>query len=168
VAGLHPEVAVVRSKVNGDHRVTRVDRTVGSVWHGEQMASKSRHISMPIERPAGDVYDYASNPANLPAWAAGLGGSVERVGGQWFADSPMGRVSIAFAPANEFGILDHRVTLPSGQIVDNPLRVIPDGAGCEVVFTVRRQPGMTDPEFDRDCDAVRADLGTLKQVLESG
>ena len=36
------------------------------------------------------------------------------------------------------------------------------------MFTVRRQPGMTDDEFDRDADAVRADLGTLKRVLESG
>jgi len=132
------------------------------------MASESRHIGIAIDRPAGEVYAYAGNPANLAEWAAGLGGSIEHVDGQWVAASPMGRIVIVFAPANEFGVLDHRVTLPSGQIVDNPMRVIADGAGCEVVFTVRRQPGMTDGEFDRDCDAVRADLATLKQVLESG
>ena len=65
-------------------------------------------------------------------------------------------------------MLDHRVTLPSGEIVDNPMRVIADGYGCEVMFTVRRQLGMTDEEFEGDCDAVRADLATLKRVLESG
>ena len=34
-----------------------------------------------------------------------------------------------------FGVLDHEVTLPSGVTVLNPLRVVPDGDGCEVVFT---------------------------------
>ena len=132
------------------------------------MASESRHIGIAIDRPAGEVYAYAGNPANLPEWAAGLGGSVEHVDGQWVAESPMGRVAVGFAPDNQFGVLDHRVTLPSGLVVDNPMRVIADGAGCEVLFTVRRQPGMTDEEFERDADAVRADLGTLKRVLEKG
>lgn len=131
------------------------------------MVTDSRHISTSIERPASETYDYARNPANLPTWAAGLGGSVELVDGQWVAESPMGRVVVAFAPANDFGVLDHRVTLPSGQTVDNPMRVIADGDGCEVVFTVRRQPGMSDEEFDRDAEAVRADLATLKRVLEA-
>jgi len=132
------------------------------------MALESRHISIAIDRPAGEVYDYVRHPPNLPSWAAGLGGSVEHVDGQWVAESPMGRVVVAFAPDNQFGVLDHRVTLPSGLVVDNPMRVIADGAGCEVLFTVRRQPGMTDEEFERDADAVRADLGTLKRVLEKG
>jgi len=43
------------------------------------VASESRHISTSIKRPATEVYDYAANPANLPEWAAGLGGSIERV-----------------------------------------------------------------------------------------
>ena len=132
------------------------------------MATESRHVSIAIDRPAGEVYEYVRNPANLPQWAAGLGGSIEHVDGQWVAESPMGRVVVAFAPDNQFGVLDHRVTLPSGLVVDNPMRVIADGAGCEVVFTVRCQPGMTDEEFERDADAVRADLGTLKRVLEKG
>lgn len=44
-------------------------------------------------------------------------------------------------------MLDHVVTLPSGKSVYNPLRVIPDGDVSEVVFTLRRQPGMTDEQF---------------------
>jgi uncharacterized protein YndB with AHSA1/START domain len=41
------------------------------------MVSESRHISESIERPAAEVYDYASDPAHLPEWALGLGSSVE-------------------------------------------------------------------------------------------
>jgi hypothetical protein len=78
----------------------------------------------------------------------------------------MGRVVVVFAARNEFGVLDHEVTLPSGETVYNPMRVTVDGTGCEVVFTVRRQPGMSDEEFERDTNAVSADLSTLKRLIE--
>ena len=130
------------------------------------MASQSRHIAESIGRPASAVYAYASDPANLPSWAPGLCSSVQNIAGQWFADSPMGRVGLAFASPNDYGILDHDVTLPDGQVVYNPMRVIADGDGCEVVFTLRRQPGMSDAEFERDAAAVAADLTRLKHVLE--
>ncbi|MFD3733066.1 SRPBCC family protein [Streptomyces sp. NPDC058632] len=129
---------------------------------------KSRHLSICIDRTVADVYAYASQPANLPAWAHGLGGSVERIKGQWVAESsPMGRVVIAFAPRNEWGVLDHDVTLPSGETVHNPVRVLVDGSGSEVVFTLRRQPGTSDAAFERDARMVAADLARLKELLET-
>ncbi|MGY0062005.1 SRPBCC family protein [Streptomyces sp. LZ34] len=135
----------------------------------EKIASESRHISTHIDRPAKEVYDFASTPTNLPRWAHGLGNSIDKIDGQWIAESsPMGRVVVAFAPRNEFGVLDHDVTLPSGETVYNPVRVIADATGCEVVFTLRRQPDMSDEDFRRDADAVTRDLATLKQVTERG
>ncbi|WP_030617303.1 SRPBCC family protein [Streptomyces fulvoviolaceus] len=130
-------------------------------------ASAARHISIHIDRPAEEVYAYASTPSNWPEWAHGLGHSVEKVDGQWIAESEgLGRVVVAFARKNEFGVLDHDVTLPSGEVIHNPVRVIVDGAGCEVVFTLRRRPGTSDEEFGQDADAVAADLATLKRVME--
>ena len=130
------------------------------------MALQSRHISTHIDRPIDEVYDFASDPGNLPQCAPGLCSSVEQVNGQWIAETGMGQVALTFAPRNPFGVLDHDVTLPSGETVHNPMRVMPDGIGCEVVFSLRRQPGMSDDEFDRDADAVLADLTRLKQLLE--
>lgn len=78
----------------------------------------------------------------------------------------MGRISLAFAPPNEYGILDHWVTLPAGQTVYNPMRVIADGPVCEVVLTLRRQPQQDDQEFTRDAETVAADLATLKTAIE--
>ncbi|MDQ6838345.1 MAG: SRPBCC family protein [Actinomycetota bacterium] len=130
------------------------------------MSSESRHISMEIHRTAGVVYDYVSDPRHLPEWAAGLSGSIERVEEQWVAQSPMGPVTVAFAATNDYGVLDHDVTLPSGETVSNRMRVIPDGDDSEVVFTLRRGPGMTEDAFQRDADAIAADLDALKRLLE--
>ena len=131
------------------------------------MPSRSRFISEWIDRAAADVYEYASDPANLPHWAPGLGSSVENVDGQWFVETSEGRVGVAFAPANAYGVLDHEVTLPSGDIIYNPMRVVPDGDGCEVVFSLRRLPDMSDGDFARDAGLVQADLTRLKRVLEA-
>ena len=57
--------------------------------------------------------------------------------------------------------------MPSGEVVYIPLRVIADGNGSEVVFTLRRRPGMSDQDFKADADAMAADLGRLRQVLEA-
>lgn len=131
------------------------------------MSSRSEHISIRIDRRVTDVYDFAADPRNLPKWAAGLAGSrVERDGEQWFTESPMGRVTFTFAPRNDFGVLDHDVTLPSGETVYNPLRIIRDGDGCEAVFTLRQRPGMTDDDFERDADAVARDLTSMKTLVE--
>jgi hypothetical protein len=132
------------------------------------MPSESKQISEWIGRRAADVYEYASVPANLPEWAPGLGTSVECVDGRWYVDTPSGRVGFAFAERNTFGVLDHEVTLPTGEVIYNPMRVVPDGDGCEVVFSLRRLPDMSDEDFARDAGLVQADLTRLKRVLEAG
>lgn len=125
----------------------------------------SREIAVRIGRPAAEVSAYARDERNLPAWAAGLAAGVEQVDGRWFTDSPMGRVEVRFL-SDEPGVLDHDVVLPSGEAMTNPLRVQPAGAGCEVVFTLLRRPGMSDAQFEDDAAAVRADLDRLRALLE--
>ncbi len=127
----------------------------------------TEHVTVTIHRTADAVYAYASDPRHLTVWAAGLTAApLDLVDGRWVTDSPMGRVTIDFAPHNEYGILDHDVTTPDGQTVYNPFRVITDGDRCEVVFSVR-QRDLTDDEFARDIAAVRADLETLRDLLEA-
>ncbi len=69
-------------------------------------------------------------------------------------------------PRNDLGVLDHDVTLPSGETVTNPMRVIANEDGCDVMFTVRRRPGMDDAELASDVGAVTKDLATLRSLLE--
>ncbi len=127
---------------------------------------ESRTLSTRIERPAAEVYAFASCPENLPRWAAGLGGAVTRDGADWRVETLQGALRLRFAGPNAYGVLDHAVTLPDGSVVEVPMRVVPNGDGAEVLFTLFRQPGMSDADFARDAGLVAADLATLKRLLE--
>ncbi|MFZ2198205.1 MAG: SRPBCC family protein [Thermodesulfovibrionales bacterium] len=130
------------------------------------MTFKSRHISVSINQPADQVYEFASNPENLPKWASGLSGSIKNDNGVWIAESPMGKVKIEFAVKNNFGILDHDVTLPSGANFHNPMRVFPNNDGSELIFTLYQRPGMTEQMYAEDAETVARDLEKLKTLLE--
>ena len=126
-----------------------------------------QHISVYIARPPAQVYEFASDPRNLPRWAAGLArAEVKRDGDEWIADAPFGKVRVRFAQRNSFGVMDHDVKLESGVTIHNAMRVVPNGDGSEFVFTLIRQPGMSDAQFAKDKAAVEADLKTLKDLLE--
>lgn len=129
------------------------------------MPARIIHIS--IERDWHDVARFVLAPGNMPQWAAGLGAGFEQRGDHWIADGgPIGEVEVRFAPLNEFGVADHDVTLPDGTIVQNALRVVPNGDGAEVMFTLLRQPTMSDADLEADAVHVRKDLETLKAILE--
>jgi hypothetical protein len=120
-----------------------------------------RHISVSINRSPNEVYTFASNPENLPKWATGLGGSIKNVNGEWIADAPMGKVKIKLAEKNKF-------VLESGVKVYNPMRVIANGKGSEIFFTLIRKPEMSDEKFAQDAAWVEKDLRMLKDLLEKG
>ena len=63
------------------------------------------HISVFIERPPSEVYEFASDPCNLPRWAAGLARSaVTPEGSRWVVDAPFG--SAVRPDLTEFAELD--------------------------------------------------------------
>jgi hypothetical protein len=126
---------------------------------------RSHHVSRVIAASPEAVYDYASDVDNLPCWAAGLAqAAVVREGDSLFLESPMGRVEVRFVERNRFGVLDHDVTLPTGTVVTNPVRVLSHPDGAEVVFTVR-QIELDDDEFARDIELVTKDLERLDQQI---
>ena len=58
-----------------------------SLNHKEiSMTFMAKHISVSINRSAAQVYEFASDPENLPKWAAGLSGSIKKVDEDWIAE----------------------------------------------------------------------------------
>jgi hypothetical protein len=129
------------------------------------MTAKIVHITIQHDWQA--VYDFASRPENMPLWASGLASGLEADGPDWIATGALGTVRVNFAPRNVFGVIDHTVTIDSGLRVHNALRVVPNGDGCEVTFTLLQLAAMTDEQFEADAAHVARDLATLKALMEA-
>lgn len=128
---------------------------------------KLRNFNIFIARPFDAVCKYLATPENFSQWAAGLGNGVRFVDGAWMADTPGGAVKIRFSEHNTFGIVDHYVYPKPDMEIYVPMRVVVNGEGSEVLFTLFQLPEMTDEQFEADAVLVRQDLDTLKKVLES-
>jgi hypothetical protein len=129
--------------------------------------NQAHNISISIELDFDEAYEFTSRPENFPRWATGLATALEPEGEHWVANTPDGQVRVRFTPQNEYGVLDHHVTLPDGAEIYSPMRVVSNGSGSEVIFTLFRTSGMSDETLARDIEWVTKDLGVLKGLLES-
>lgn len=127
---------------------------------------ESRTITVRIDRPFDKVYEFLVDPANWNQWAFGLGKNIRRSRDGWIADSDGGVATVQFTRRNEFGVVDHTVIRPSGQRVYVPMRLIANSRGCELLFTLFREPEMSDAQFLSDAGFVQRDLNGLKKLLE--
>lgn len=124
-------------------------------------------LAVSIARPPHVVYDFVRDAANLPRWAPAFCRAARREGEGWVVETPDGEeMPIRFAARNEHGVLDHVVSPAPGVEVLNPMRVVANGGGSEVTFTLFQAPDATDEAFARDAGMVERDLRTLKRVLE--
>jgi hypothetical protein len=145
---------------------TDILRSAGPPGKAHAAAREARKLTVSIHRSAAEVYEFLSLPENFPKWASGLGASLRRDGADWVVETPEGLATVRFAERNSYGVLDHAVRLPRGGSVYVPLRVVPSGAGCELVLTLFRQPEMSDEKFAADAEWVMRDLQAAKRLLE--
>lgn len=127
---------------------------------------KSKTLSISIGCSVQKVYAFVSHPANLPKWAKTFCRSARSADGRWIIETPEGEMNVRFAPPNDFGVLDHYLNPGANMEVFVPMRVVANGTGSEMIFTLFQQPGMSDGNFTKDMEMVKQDLQTLKAVLE--
>lgn len=129
--------------------------------------AQAKIIHVSIDAPWTSVYDFAHRPENMSRWAAGLASGLTPDGEEWVASGGgLGSARVRFVPPNIFGVIDHQVTMADGTVVHNAFRVVPNGDGAEVMFTLLRQPEMDDAAFEADAAAVQQDLQMLKTLME--
>jgi hypothetical protein len=137
---------------------------------GETMMAgifEARNLSVSINRRPREVYDFASVPENFPQWATGAGKSIKKVNGEWIVETPQGPMKVRFTERNDFGVLDHYVIPKPGAEIYIPMRVVANGTGSELIFTLFRLPDMSDEKYAADAEWVMRDLNALKKLLET-
>jgi hypothetical protein len=126
----------------------------------------ARTITVSIDRHWTLVYEAIWRPEFFPRWASGLSkSSLTKHREIWKAKGPEGAITIRFTDHNAFGVMDHYVDVGTGPEIYIPLRVIPNGDGAEVLFTLFRQPGMSDAKSAADAEWVERDLLSLSALV---
>jgi hypothetical protein len=128
--------------------------------------SRSRIINISINRDPKTVYEFVLNPENLPRWASMAFQSIKQLNGEWIADTPQGPAKVSLTERNEFGVLDHHVKTSSGVDAFVPMRVVKNGNGSEMIFTLFQTADMSDERFAEDAKLVEQDLNHLKNIME--
>jgi hypothetical protein len=132
---------------------------------------KSRTLSVSINSKPKTVYECVLNLENLPRWAKMFCHSIKLLNGEWIAEVLQEQAKVRITKRNDFGILDHYVRLLSSPTVDEvfvPMRVVQNGDGSEVIFTVFQLAGMAEERYAEDIRMVEQDLKNLKSILEEG
>lgn len=129
-------------------------------------------VSVTIDAPPARVSAELADPTTHPEWAteffagpvtaAGDGEyhvTVPRMGGDtrmWVdADVAGGRIDLYLAPAGA----------PFGPPL--PIRVIPNGDGCDVLFTLSRFPDVPDAAWEEGLASMKRELANLKARHEA-
>ena len=129
---------------------------------------KAQTINVSINCPVARVYDFLADPLNLPTWLADIGPVIQHVeGSDWVAEAPAGRFTFRFCPRNSFGVLDFLVFREGDPLVPMPVRVVANGEGTELMMTVYERPGTSAVIHASEVQWIRADLSTLKSLLEA-
>ena len=103
-----------------------------------------RQLSVSIDCPAAEAYEFLFLPENLLQWASRLG------------------TSVRVTERNSRGVLDFSITRANGSPVYVPLRVVAHGAGCDLVLTLFA-PELLDEGFA----LLRAAKRSLRQAAGS-
>lgn len=128
----------------------------------------SKTISLPIARPPSEVYEFLLEPRNYPRWAASLGGRFEHLESRdWRAETPHGPVIIRFAERNALGVLDHAVFREGEEPLTRMVRVVPNGEGCELIYTIFKPEHLDAEAFESEAEWTRTELEVLKSYLEA-
>lgn len=128
-----------------------------------------------IDADARTVFDFVSDPSNLPNWAVHFCKEIEDQDGKWIVTTPEwvvaqsgGRLSLRVVADATTGVIDYWMSPAPGVELPARSRVIADGDGAKYVFTQFRAPDMPDAVFERQVNDLIAELSVLKRLLEGG
>jgi ketosteroid isomerase-like protein len=126
-------------------------------------AIKSVDIQAPFER----VFGFLANPMNWPQYAVVNLRSASPGENGWFKMiTKFGEGEIRVSPIKELGLCDHEWRDPQAHWTV-PARIVANGDGVTVMYTLFQPPVMTDQQFDQAMKDMDIEMNTLREIMES-
>lgn len=129
---------------------------------------QARTLTVPIQRPIEDVYEFLVEPANLARWTTVEPARRRPEQGPlvWSFVGRYGEVFIHLTPVNPFFVLDYEVRRGPQTIHAASVRLIRNGVGTVLIHTSVQQPLVSDDAFSSEAEWLQSDLLVLKSLLE--
>ena len=120
-----------------------------------------------INIDAQTAYDFIKDLSNLSQWATSFVSDVSIENGVASLKQDDGELKLQFVQQNIFGVLDHVITLPSGAQIYQPMRVLPNAGGSEVILTLLESIDLKGEKLKKEAELMQNDLENLKALLEA-
>jgi Polyketide cyclase / dehydrase and lipid transport. len=129
-------------------------------------------LRVTIDAPYGKVTSYLADPGSAHEWATEFfAGPLRKAGAdEWVALVPMmgGEVRYRQDTHWERGVIDVYLAPQNGEFGPPlPVRVVPNGGGADVLWTLTRFPGMPDEAWRAGLESMQRELENLRRMLEA-
>jgi uncharacterized protein YndB with AHSA1/START domain len=123
-----------------------------------------------IEAPKKRVFDFVSEPANLPRWAAAFRAADGRSARMETAQGSV-NVQLETDSREQPGTIDWHMTFPDGVVAAAFSRVTPDGDSASIFSFVLMAPPAPleamEGALERQREILAGELVRLKQIVEN-
>ena len=115
------------------------------------------------------VFEYVRVPENQPSWAINFVRSTRPLSdGRYAMQTSAGELIYWIEEDPRCRTVDFVYETPEGEkTMILPTRVVPHGRGSVFTFTIHRQPGMGDIEWEGGQRGLDEELAELKKLLET-
>jgi hypothetical protein len=136
--------------------------------HSARHTARSDTQAISINALPDEVFAFVADPHNLPQWAVGFCRSIRRdENNRWLVTTPSAEIPISFDCRAEARTIDFYFTPAPGLEAAAFSRVMPNGAGCEYVFTQFQVDGMSGDAFDAQVQALVEELHVLRGLIHA-
>jgi uncharacterized protein YndB with AHSA1/START domain len=125
--------------------------------------SETRTIS--IATPPATVLDLVGDPLQLPRWAPAFAGAVRPAGDDWLVAGAAGEARVAVRVARAQGTVD--IVAARRPSEGAFTRVIPNGDGSELIFTLCFPDGTAEPAIEQQMAVVEDELRAVRSLCEA-
>ncbi len=111
----------------------------------------SKTLTASLQRDPQAAFEWISDPANLPAWAAMVG-------------SPGGPLRVRFIREDRARVVDILVQVSEGVELTHAIRLVANGEGSEIVWTLVKPEGLSDSAFQDQLRWAANALNVLRKA----
>ena len=130
--------------------------------HTTLQLNRSETRSIAIDAPPERVHRFIADPINIPRWAPAFATAIRPNDAHWIATTERGETEIIVASHPESGTLD--ILSAADRTRGAFARVISNGAGSEVLFTLFFDPGTPEQAVTAQMTVIDEELASIKRL----